>query len=77
MKIDDLNAIPDVNQVVFTFYNSTSYETHELDLEYKLAIYDAHPYYTAEEIVGTHLGHNPYFPSFEEWQEQNSEANHD
>ena len=71
MKIDDLNAIPEYDQVVFSFYNLTELETHKLDLKYKLAIYCKYPDYTVEEIVGTYLGHNPYFPSFEDWQEQN------
>ena len=34
----------------------------EMDREYREALYREHPYYTAEEVVGTYLGHNPMYP---------------
>ena len=33
-----------------------------MDREYREALYREHPHYTAEEIVGTYLGHNPMYP---------------
>ena len=35
---------------------------------FKEAVYQKFPYYTAEEIIGTYLGHNPYFPSQNQWE---------
>ena len=39
----------------------------EVDREYREALYREHPYFTAVEVVGTSLGHNPHFPSVAEW----------
>ena len=33
-----------------------------MDREYREALYRERPHYTAEEIVGTYLGHNPMYP---------------
>lgn len=41
-----------------------------LSQEYKEALFDEYPFYTAEEVVGSFLGHNPYFPSQDEWEEE-------
>ena len=41
-----------------------------LSQEYKKALFDEYPFYTAEEVVGSFLGHNPYFPSQDEWEEE-------
>ncbi|MFR9523354.1 MAG: hypothetical protein SNH94_02140 [Rikenellaceae bacterium] len=38
--------------------------------EYREALYNNHPYYTSEEIVGSYLGKNPYFPSERDWIEK-------
>jgi len=40
---------------------------YEINKMYRKALYKEHPSYTAEEIVGSFLGHNPYFPSQTEW----------
>lgn len=37
--------------------------------KYRKALFQEFPFYTAEEIVGSYLGHNPYFPSQPEWLE--------
>ena len=34
---------------------------------YRNALYLAHPNYTTREVVGSFLGHNPIFPSQEDW----------
>ena len=44
-----------------------------LSKEYKEALFDDYPFYTAEEVVGSFLGHNPYFPSQDEWEEEREE----
>lgn len=36
-----------------------------------------YPFYTIEEIVGSYLGHNPYFPSQADWLEQRDAATGD
>ena len=41
--------------------------------KYKEALFDDYPFYTAEEVVGSFLGHNPYFPSQDEWEEEREE----
>ena len=48
-----------------------------LSKEYKEALFDEYPFYTAEEVVGSFLGHNPYFPSQDEWEEENPSAEDD
>tara|TARA_B100001059_G_C17367488_1_gene348122 strand:- start:81 stop:320 length:240 start_codon:yes stop_codon:yes gene_type:complete len=44
------------------------FDSFVLAEEYKRELYEEFPYYTAEEIVGTFLGHNPYFPSQVAWE---------
>ena len=53
-KEDEENMIPPQDVVKFGDV--------EMDREYREALYREHPYYTAEEIVGTYLGHNPHYP---------------
>lgn len=44
---------------------------HTIDAEYRAALYAEYPFYTAEEVVGSFLGHNPHFPSqVDFWNEQ-------
>lgn len=38
-----------------------------IDNKYRKTLYKEHPYYNSEEVVGSFLGHNPYFPGQEEW----------
>lgn len=40
---------------------------HVIDEEYRNALYEEFPMYNTEEVVGSYLGHNPYFPDQEEW----------
>ena len=40
---------------------------YKIDPEYRKQLYIEFPFYTGEEVVGSYLGHNPYFPSQEEW----------
>jgi len=44
-----------------------TFGTYTLDVKYREALFDEYPFYTVEEIVGTYLGHNPYYPSQEVW----------
>ena len=37
--------------------------SYEINPEYREALYDEYPFYTTEEVVGSYLGYNPYFPS--------------
>mmetsp|Transcript_12928 Transcript_12928/g.19616 ORF Transcript_12928/g.19616 Transcript_12928/m.19616 type:complete len:164 (-) Transcript_12928:111-602(-) len=49
----------------------------EFDKDYRDALYDKYPWYTTEEVVGSYLGHNPHFPSQDDWldeQDYNSES---
>ena len=55
---DEETSIPPLN--VCRFGHVT------MDQEYREALYQNHPHYTAEEIVGTFLGHNPHYPSGKE-----------
>lgn len=48
--------------------NQLEFDPFELDEEYKRELYEKFPYYTEEEIVGTFLGRNPYFPSQVAWE---------
>jgi hypothetical protein len=40
-----------------------------LNAAYKAALFQNSPYFTAEEVIGSYLGHNPGWPSDEEWSE--------
>lgn len=40
---------------------------HTIDARYRAALYAEYPFYTIEEIVGSYLGNNPYYPSQEVW----------
>ena len=40
---------------------------YTIDARYRAALYADYPFYTVEEIVGSYLGHNPYYPSQEIW----------
>ena len=42
--------------------------SYVLDKHYKKELYQEFPHYTVEQIIGTYLGHNPYFPSQTAWQ---------
>ena len=46
---------------------------YQIDPEYRKELYEQFPFYTGEEIVGSYLGHNPYFPSQKEWLESMDE----
>ncbi|MCY1660113.1 hypothetical protein [Chryseobacterium sp. SL1] len=46
---------------------------YEIDKEYRKALYRLYPFYTAEEVVGSYLGHNPNFSSQDSWFEQHKE----
>lgn len=37
---------------------------------YRNTLYKLYPFYTAEEIVGSYLGYNPYFVDQETWLEE-------
>ncbi len=54
-----LNCVPPKDVLRFGDY--------EIDRSYRNALFSKFPNYTAEEIVGSFLGHNSIFPSQEEW----------
>ena len=55
-------TVPPADQLIFGDYH--------IDPQYREQLYADYPYYTSEEIVGSYLGYNPYFPSEPEWFEQ-------
>ena len=61
-----MNCVPPEKQLKFGGY--------ELDVDYKAALYAEYPFYTTEEVMGSYFGHNPYFPSQEEWLEKQEES---
>jgi hypothetical protein len=40
---------------------------YTISKEYRNALYKEFPMYTTEEVVGSYLGHNPFFSSEGEW----------
>tara|TARA_R100000963_G_C4579797_1_gene61264 strand:+ start:260 stop:505 length:246 start_codon:yes stop_codon:yes gene_type:complete len=66
-EMEYINQIPPKDELDFCISGIKC----SINREYKDALFSAHPHYTIEEIVGTHLGHNPWFPSYQEWQEIN------
>lgn len=61
-KDEYLECVPPRKQLVFGPYH--------LDPEYKEALFQDHPHYCTEEVMGSYFGHNPYFPSQDEWLEE-------
>lgn len=58
-KEEALNCVPPREVLSFGDYN--------IDKNYRDELFDKYPNYTSEEVVGSFLGHNPYFPSQEDW----------
>jgi hypothetical protein len=52
-------CIPPKEVLVFGHYH--------IDLTYREELYTEYPYYNVEEIVGTFMGENHNFPSYNEW----------
>jgi ribosomal protein L37E len=46
---------------------------YEIDKNYRDALYSEFPFYNSEEVVGSFLGHNPNFPSQDEWHNKENE----
>jgi len=44
-----------------------SFGEYTLDSKYRQAVYQHCKQYNTEEVVGSFLGHNPYFSSQEKW----------
>lgn len=61
-----LNCVPPKNVLRFGDF--------EINRAYRDELFLKHPNYTAEEIMGSFLGHNPIFPSQDEWLSENEEA---
>mmetsp|Transcript_62769 Transcript_62769/g.147675 ORF Transcript_62769/g.147675 Transcript_62769/m.147675 type:complete len:929 (+) Transcript_62769:279-3065(+) len=59
-----LDCVPPKDTLMFGDY--------KLSQEYKEALFDRFSFYTAEEVVGSFLGHNPFFQSQTDWEEQES-----
>ena len=60
LRIEEaLNCVPSSDVLQFGDY--------KIGKSYRKALYEKFPLYTAEEIVGSFLGYNPYFPSQDEW----------
>lgn len=62
-KGEFLNCVPPKEVLRFGSYQINSH--------YREALFKEYPIYTAEEVVGSYLGHNPNFPSQVEWLEEN------
>ncbi|MBN2595707.1 hypothetical protein [Labilibaculum sp.] len=54
-----LNCVPPREILIFGEY--------VIDKQYRDALFEEFPIYTTEEVVGSYFGHNPYFPSQDEW----------
>lgn len=48
-----------------------NFGSYVIDKEYREALFEEFPMYNTEEVVGSYLGHNPYFPSQAVWFEDN------
>ena len=40
---------------------------YQIPYDYREELFNECPFYTVEEIVGSFIGENPYFPSYDEW----------
>ena len=59
-------TVPPPDQYIFGAYH--------IDPQYRDQLFADYPFYTSEEIVGSYLGYNPYFPSEQEWFEKRDES---
>jgi hypothetical protein len=59
MIAEHLSCVPPLNVLRFGTYN--------IPRAYRDALYQYAPYYCTEEVVGSFLGHNPYFSSYDDW----------
>lgn len=50
--------------------NILKFGEYIIDKDYRNALYELYPVYTVEEIVGSYLGHNPYFVDQDTWLEE-------
>jgi hypothetical protein len=50
--------------------NVLNFGEYQINKKYREALYKEYPIYTAEEVVGSYLGHNPFFSSQDNWFEQ-------
>ena len=64
-KVEALNCVPPKDVLQFGEYI--------IDKVYRDVLYEKHPRYTSEEVVGSYLGHNPYYPSQSAWFVQEDE----
>ena len=60
------NTVPPPDQYIFGEYH--------IDPQYRKQLCAVYPFYTSEEIVGSYLGYNPYFPSQAEWLQKLDES---
>lgn len=60
-----LDCVPPLEVLTFGPYH--------ISREYRDALYEKYPFYTSEEVVGSYLGKNPYFPSEALWYEEQNE----
>jgi len=59
MIAEHLSCVPPLNVLRFGTYN--------IPRAYRDALYQYAPYYCTEEVVGSFLGHNPSFSSYDDW----------
>ena len=69
--LEYLNSVPHPRKSNFSIDGKCYY----IREDYKEAVFKHNPNYTVEEIMGTYLGHNPDFDSFETWHEKNGCTN--
>lgn len=50
--------------------NCTQFGDYVLSKKYRAVMYNKHPHWTVEEVIGAYLGYAPNFPSEEEWYDQ-------
>lgn len=56
---EEFQCIPPLSVLRFGVY--------DINKDYRQALYEFCPKYNSEEIVGSYLGYNPYFPSQDDW----------
>ena len=56
---ESLTCVPPKDVLVFGRYH--------IEIDYREALYNEYPQYTVEEIVGSYIGENHLFPSYDDW----------
>lgn len=57
--------------------NTLKFGQYQINKEYREALFKEFPFYNAEEVMGSFFGENPFFPSENEWLNEQTDVHGD